>query len=141
MLAARRLSYDQMLWQTPVISLTAQAFLFSIALGHIHPVSRALAALLALACSLASIHLLAKHRYCEIFYSKLLVAYEKEKGLPLIHDRYITTEGIVGLSSYTVWKWLFILFTLVAIAVGAHAIIEALGVGIVIQKSAAIPAK
>ena len=33
LLAARRTSYDEMMWQAPALSLTAQAFLFTIALG------------------------------------------------------------------------------------------------------------
>jgi hypothetical protein len=32
--AARRTQFDQLVWQVPVLSLTAQAFLFSIALSH-----------------------------------------------------------------------------------------------------------
>ena len=32
--AARRSQWDQLLWQVPVLTLTAQAFLFSIALAH-----------------------------------------------------------------------------------------------------------
>lgn len=32
--AARRAQYHNMLWQVPTMSLTAQAFLFTIALGH-----------------------------------------------------------------------------------------------------------
>ena len=31
--AARRTQFDQLVWQVPVLSLTAQAFLFSIALA------------------------------------------------------------------------------------------------------------
>ena len=31
--AARRTQFDQLVWQVPVLSLTAQAFLFSIALS------------------------------------------------------------------------------------------------------------
>ena len=46
-LASRRASYDTMMWQAPMLSLTAQAFLFTIALGPgSSRVARVLASLL-----------------------------------------------------------------------------------------------
>lgn len=81
LLAVRRQNYDSMLWQTPVISLTAQAFLFTIALSNGDKPARFIASLLAFITALASAQLLAKHRYFEIYYSKLLESVERERQL------------------------------------------------------------
>lgn len=72
-LTTRRLGYDTMLWQTPVLSLTAQAFLFAIALdgGSTRP-GRFTSGLLSVLISVASIHLMRKHRYMEEADSYLL---------------------------------------------------------------------
>lgn len=64
---ARRLQWDTMLWQVPTLSLTAQAFLFTIALGpDTTRVSRTIAALLAIVISVLSVTLMARHRQAEI---------------------------------------------------------------------------
>ena len=76
--AARRQNYDNLLWQTPVISLTGQAFLFTIALGSGSKLSRIIASLLALIAALASSQPLARHRHFEVYYSKLLESVELE---------------------------------------------------------------
>lgn len=61
--AARRAGYDSMAWQVPVISLTAQAFLFTIALGpDSRPLARVIACSLGLAVTILSMLLLARHR-------------------------------------------------------------------------------
>ncbi|WP_433197150.1 hypothetical protein ACQP1G_00210 [Nocardia sp. CA-107356] len=61
--ADRHLQYENLLWQVPALSLTAQAFLFSIsmAVGN-DPVARIASSLLALIVSLISIMLMASHR-------------------------------------------------------------------------------
>ena len=114
-LAARRQNYDAMLWQTPVISLTAQSFLFLIALGTGDPYGRLIAALLALITALASAQLLAKHRYLEIYYAELLKGYERAKEWALIHDRPPKAAGAIGWSSYHVWLWVFFAFGLASL--------------------------
>jgi hypothetical protein len=63
-LVQRRLARDTMMWQAPVLSLTAQAFLFTIALGAgTSPAARYMAATLAIVVSAMSIQLMCKHRY------------------------------------------------------------------------------
>jgi hypothetical protein len=63
-LVQRSLARDTMMWQAPVLSLTAQAFLFTIALGAgTSPAARYLAAILAIVVSGMSIQLMCKHRY------------------------------------------------------------------------------
>ncbi|MFX0577462.1 hypothetical protein [Nocardia nepalensis] len=64
--ADRRLSYENLLWQVPTLSLTAQAFLFSISMGAGNdPVARIASSLLALIVSIISIMLMASHRLAE----------------------------------------------------------------------------
>jgi hypothetical protein len=116
LIASRRQNHDTMLWQTPVISLTAQAFLFTIALGTGSIPGRVLAALLALISALASLHLLAKQRHLELHYSNLLEAYERAKGLPPLHHPPPKAAGALGWSAYTVWKYVFGIFGAAAIA-------------------------
>lgn len=124
LLAARRQNYDAMLWQTPVISLTAQAFLFTIALGTGPVFARMLAAFLALVSALASAHLLAKHRYLERHYSELLQACEDARQLEPVHRQPPRADGLLGLSAYRVWKWVFGIFAAAAFGVGLTAGLE-----------------
>jgi len=61
--ADRHLQYENLLWQVPTLSLTAQAFLFSIAMAAGNdPVARIASSLLALIVSIISIMLMASHR-------------------------------------------------------------------------------
>lgn len=72
-LNTRRDSFNSLLWQTPVLSLTAQAFLFIIALSqNVSDAARKVAAGLALIAAIASIQLLTKHRFNEVEHAKLL---------------------------------------------------------------------
>ena len=78
----RRIAYDTMSWQTPALSFTAQAFLFTVALGpDVARVSRVLSAALALAVSVVSIQLLRKHQYMEFMDSLLLEQIEVKLGV------------------------------------------------------------
>ncbi|MEV5832211.1 hypothetical protein [Nocardia sp. NPDC052112] len=61
--ADRHLQYENLLWQVPAISLTAQAFLFSISMAAgTDSVARIASSLLALIVSIISIMLMASHR-------------------------------------------------------------------------------
>jgi hypothetical protein len=63
---ARRGGLDQMMWQVPALSLTAQSFLLTIALGPgTRWLGRGLAASLGAVAAAAAIQLLLKHRYGE----------------------------------------------------------------------------
>lgn len=78
--AERRVNYDSMAWQTPVLSLTAQAFLLTIALGGgTSRWSRIISAVLAMFATVASIQLMIRHRYFEQSDSEWLQQYEKIK--------------------------------------------------------------
>ena len=117
-LAARRQAFDGMLWQTPVLSLTAQAFLFTIALGSGNsPAARAISATLALIAALASLQLMAKHRAHEVEDSELLENFEKHtQGMYVIHGPRSRTRRpfYIKWSSYIVWLFTLWSFTLAA---------------------------
>jgi hypothetical protein len=113
-----------MMWQTPVLSLTAQAFLFTIALGRESTIwARIVSAALALLAALASMQLMAKHRHHEVEDSTDLEGFEKAnatKGYIAIHGKRNrnSIKGVSGLfirySSYKIW-----MLTLLAFAIAA----------------------
>lgn len=83
--AARRAGFDNMAWQVPIISLTAQAFLLTIALSSDSTqFARTVAAALSAIVSLLSVVLLARHRQADIADAIWLAAREAERG----DDRY-----------------------------------------------------
>ncbi len=126
-LADRRTSLDTLLWQTPVLSLTAQAFLFSILLGaDISRGPRLVAALLSFLVALASMQLMAKHRLHEVIAGKHLEAFEKDaaNGLAVIHatagrndTEYPELRRWYHFSSYKMWQAVLGVFAITAIAI------------------------
>ncbi len=86
---ARRQTTDQMMWQVPVLSLTAQSFLLTIALRPTGEdrLSQVVAASLAVVAALATIQLLTRHRYIESTYSRALQGIELCYGLLPLHDK------------------------------------------------------
>jgi hypothetical protein len=76
--AARRTAWDTLLWQVPVLSLTAQAFLFTIALGGADAWGRMIAAFLSLDISVISIMLMGRHRQAELHDAHWLEAFEEQ---------------------------------------------------------------
>lgn len=78
--AERRLQYENLLWQVPAVSLTAQAFLFSVALTQdIDSFPQILAGLLALTVSVISIMLMASHHRAESRDAQWLERFEQEE--------------------------------------------------------------
>jgi hypothetical protein len=74
-LEERRRAFEQVMWQVPSLSITAQAFLFSAAFAADTPrYVRVIVLLLGLAAVLAAMHLLAKHRYLESLHGQVEVA-------------------------------------------------------------------
>lgn len=116
--AARRLHWDQLVWQVPVLSLTAQAFLFTIALGaDSSRVARVVASLLSLVITLLSIELMSRHRRAEIMDARWLEDRERAAwpsdpdatyvvhGLRYRDRRNASPAGPLGiLPGY--WTWL-----------------------------------
>ncbi len=76
---ARRLQWDNLLWQVPVLSFTAQAFLFSIALApDSRSIARIIVMLLSIVITFLSITLMARHRQAEVTDSRWLENFESE---------------------------------------------------------------
>jgi len=85
-IAARRAQFDSLVWQVPVLSLTAQAFLFTIALGSdTSRYARTIACLLSVLTSFLTVHLLTRHRQAEIIDAHWLAALEDLSSLPGAH--------------------------------------------------------
>lgn len=128
--AARRLHWDQLVWQVPVLSLTAQAFLFTIALGSgSSRLARAVAAGLSVIASFMSIELMSRHRQAEIMDAVWLESYEMdhfpdEDGRYVVHGlafrdkRIASPAGPLGrLPGYWTWICGLALFMLAALVV------------------------
>jgi len=122
-LAARRVATDSLLWQSPALSLTAQAFLFTITLDSGTVVgARLIAAFLALVVSLVSMQLMTKNRYFEKRDSKMLEEYEKAKqddGFQSIHERpdYSEAAWYEKIKSYRLWLFMLAIFGTAAVVV------------------------
>jgi colanic acid biosynthesis protein WcaH len=137
MVAARRNSHDTLLWQTPVLSLTAQAFLFTIALGsQTSSWARIASAILALVAAITSVHLFDRHRSFEIAGTKWLRGFEKrnkQKGYDNINARIEDYDlkpifsKVLGTSSYRVWKGTLLIFAFSAFAIIVVAAMQLLG--------------
>lgn len=115
-LADHRVNLNEMLWQTPVLSLTAQAFLFMIAFDQNTGVEYRVASIVfVVLMALASLQLIAKHRACETHCMKLLAEFEsKTPGFGPVHD-YKKAGARFSIftrrSSYRLWiglLWLFV---------------------------------
>lgn len=125
--ASRRQTTDSLMWQVPVLSLTAQAFLFSIALdSQVARAAQLVAAILALITSLGSIQLMIKHRHHETLDSKWLEQFEKRNrplGFKLVHARRAKPEGrrlwrlVLSIKSYHTWLFVLGVFALGAIGI------------------------
>jgi hypothetical protein len=84
-LESRRSAYDTLLWHIPILGLTAQAFLFTVALSPDRSASaRSITSFLALMTALISLQMLFKLRYFEMKDSKACKKLEIELGI----DRY-----------------------------------------------------
>lgn len=122
-ISARRISYDQMMWQVPALSLTAQSFLVAIAVNTgLGSGVRVLALFLAMVSGALAMQLMAKQRFHEQVDTLYLREWEASSGVLLVagftpHDHAISSGpgkaaalGItpsrwVRLSSYRCWMW------------------------------------
>ena len=143
----RRYVTDPMMWQVPVLSLTAQSFLLTIAFGADGRAGRALAAGLAAVAALAAVQLLLKHRYNEETASRALERLERDHNLTILDgrpedvQRWAWPNGVhgwedvsgqsIGLRlarrarrrlarprSYLVWTYTLLLFSRVGVGLG-----------------------
>ncbi len=138
--ANRRQSYDSMMWQTPVLSLTAQAFLLTIALGpESSQAARLISAGLAALAAFASVQLMVKHRYYERADSEWLKKYEEPwEAWRRVHGRTRPFAPrktfLASWSSFCVWVTILSIFVLAALAVVVFSIWlpELLAIGVMI---------
>lgn len=110
-LNSRRDTFNNLLWQSPVVSLTAQAFLFAIILAKDTAAEgRFVACVLSIVVSLSSLHLMAKHRFMEQEHAKLLHMYEVDRGLYPANGKIQAPHFSLKASSYKLWRavlWAF----------------------------------
>jgi hypothetical protein len=138
--AARRLQWDNLVWQVPILSLTAQAFLFTIALGtDTRPLARLASGVLSLVVTVLSITLMARHRQAED--AHWLEAFEHEHFGPegAMHghafarrrDRFAphVPGGRLGplAKQFRAWTYGLAVFGTVAVGVIVWATIDLLG--------------
>lgn len=87
--AARRTQFDNLVWQVPVLSITAQAFLVTISLGaDTSPVVRTISCVLSLIVSFLTVQIFTRHRQAEITDAHWLEEYKKRHSLPGGHGYY-----------------------------------------------------
>jgi hypothetical protein len=128
--AARRSQFDSLLWQVPVLSLTAQAFLFTIALDpDTTRFARTIASLLSLVVTFLTVQLLTRHRQAEITDAHILQSWEISAEVVTVHgtawrDRRKEESADAGLFNpladfpgYKTWATGLSLFGLAALAV------------------------
>lgn len=117
----RRLHHDNLVWQVPVLSMTAQSFLFTIALGAgTTPVARTIACALSFTISVMSANLMIRHRGFELSTAKWLETFESDNKVRLHHGRPPVYDGpavlrVLNRSAYRMWLWGLVVFGLAAI--------------------------
>lgn len=131
MLVLRNQTQATLLWQTPSLALTAQAFLLTIALiADFSTTGHVLAAMLGIVVAVISMQTMAKHRYFESLDNFKMQRLEYELGLPPLSSRAWRTDPKVpgGFSaprdnwwirqrSYWVWQIGLALFGIVNFAI------------------------
>jgi len=115
-IAARRQSYDTLLWQVPALGIAAQSFLFSAALSKdaSKPLSVCLW-MLSATIGFAVVFLFRRLRLNEVADAKILEEYETanaEKGFLVAHGK----KRVAGWSAY--WVWMLLLSGFVALEAG-----------------------
>ncbi len=134
--SSRRLQYENLMWQVPALSLSAQAVLISVTLDSDNsPENRVVTSMLSAMVGIISIQLLQKHRYHEVLESKQLEVIENTYDLLNIHApikiRSVVLKHkrsrIESLSGFSVWRLALFIFALTGIAtsiIALNAVIE-----------------
>lgn len=104
-LRGKQLAYDNLMWQTPLLCITAQSFLFSVSLTSTNSSnSKIISSLLAAIIGFAAIQLMSKHRYHEKYSSKRLELLEDNNKLIKIHKRPPRSKYLINrISSFWLW--------------------------------------
>jgi len=106
-LITRRSTLDNLLWQAPVLSLTAQAFLFTIAFDNdVKPLYRVASGLIEIVVGLLSWQLFLRHEAGERKASIDLEAFENSHFGGTVHYRPILpARGVGRVRSRKIWTW------------------------------------
>ena len=122
--SAKRLQYENLMWQVPALSLSAQAVLISVTLNSDNsPSSRLITSMLSALVGFISIQLLQKHRYHEVLESKQLEEIEKQYKITNIHGPVTERakslnhmqDRIESLSGFKIWRFALLVFALTGI--------------------------
>jgi hypothetical protein len=129
--SSRRLQYENLMWQVPALSLSAQAVLISVTLNSgSSPENRLITSVLSAMVGIISIQLLQKHRYHEVLESKQLEQIENTYDLINIHAPITIRAAILrhkrgkieSLSGFVVWRLALFAFALTGIATSVSAL-------------------
>lgn len=117
-LSDEALNHNALVWQTPALALTAEAFLLTIAIGpESSPIARLIASFLNLTLSILCLQLMAKHREMTVGNREDLVALERRLGLVQFHEK--PRRKLPGLAAYRSGRWwMFGFVTLAVLAFG-----------------------
>jgi hypothetical protein len=123
----RRQTSDTLVWQAPILSMTAQAFLMLISLGSDSTIAaRAIASLFSFTVSLASIHTMAKSRqfehedsmWCGEYERRRWGANEADRPAPHYRRGIISSKGcFIKFPSFYVWVFILLLFAAVSLTI------------------------
>lgn len=102
-ISARQAAHNSLLWQTPALAMTAQAFLMTIALGEVPVASRLVASMLGVVIAALSIQLMKKHSESERRDTRILHSIELRHGMRPAHERVSGETWLTKLRSRTVW--------------------------------------
>ncbi|GAA0676823.1 hypothetical protein GCM10010193_32550 [Kitasatospora atroaurantiaca] len=131
--AARRTTYDTMVWQVPGLALTAQAFLMTIGLAPgTGRLARVAVGLLSVVVALMAAQLLLRHRQNELADAKWLESFERASGWETVHmpataraaQVGLVPSGLARLRSYRVWIGGLSTFGLIGLAIALWAVIR-----------------
>lgn len=137
LLFMRTLNDNSNLWQTPVLAMTAQAFLLTIALNSSADwKAKAVAAAFGMVVAAASAHLIIKHRFFLDIDIDFMEELENELGLhPLAKRGWAFTNQVYSrrgkspsylqtISSFQLWRTLLIMFVVVDAALLVLALLQ-----------------
>jgi hypothetical protein len=103
-LVTKRATLDQLIWQAPVIALTAQAFLMTIAFNTTNSVFyRCLSGIIATVIGLGSWQLFLRHAALEQQATMQLEDLERQHFGQTVHSRPATAKTPSGLRSRPFW--------------------------------------
>lgn len=127
-------AHNQLMWQTPVLAMTAMAFLLTIALGDGEGWARALAGSLSALTAFVSVQLMAKHSYFQIRDAELLHQIEIANGMLPINAKkaferttgngnWADFENWLGkFRSRSIWILAMLLFGFASVAISVFAL-------------------